>query len=531
MNNEDLVRLERHAREIGDPALRWEILTRVALAEKPNVGLLAAAVGSMIHAGDPRSALELADLSLQRCPDELDLLDAAARAAAFIGAAGARDRIDRCVAASQNTVQARVLGVERYLQIGALDSAESLLADLDGLDDPNARAAVAEYALWSMDLERARRYATDAMPRSTRVLAACDILEGEAERGLAALDRIVAQNTRDDVAHCWRAEALMRLRNRDEALKAADMAMTRAASFSLTGRIIRFIVLIDLYDNGHKSHRPELNAEILDQLRPLHGPEIPHTRQMLVDSLAAFGGNRSCYLTTLQGGRIAAYARPPDPRAQARRAQMVVKIRGKKRAQASLDQLLTVHPGHPLVHTYRGEFKLWCGQYDEAYTEFRAAIAKDPKTKWAWIGAGACKMIQGELQFALDLFEMGIAVAKVAGPTLWIYQGETRRLMGDLDGSWKDLVYALQLSPRRLSTQINMALVQATRGDEAHAAELVSKLRISDPDLVGQGTPVACLERALRQMRGNRSSSLITWFTDDGRLRLAHWPPPTQPKK
>jgi len=528
MNNAELIRLERHARQIGDPALRWKVLSLIASSAAPNMDLLVGAVESITRAGDPRSAMELAELGLRGNPNNLALLDAVAGAAAFLGTEDAQERIVQWVRRADNSTATHVQAVRRYHQIGDLRHADRHLAPLMAVDEPIARATLATRALWSMDLERARQLATDDIAESRLITAACDVLEGAEQRALPILERLISENTSDAVAHGWHAQALLQLGRTQEALRAADMAMTRAAKFNLTARILRIIALIDLFDQGEKLHRPELNAELLDQVAPLHGEDIPRTRQMLVDSLQAFGGNRTSFLTYIRGGKLRAYNRPPDPRARARRAQMVVKTRGAAKAHAALDRLAIEHDNHPLVHTYRGEFKLWCGDYSGAVDEFKRSLSRDPMTKWAWIGFGACRMFQREYRAALDLFDVAIMVAKVAGPTLWIYKAETRRLIGDLDGAWEDLETARKLSPRRLSTEINMALISARRGDEEPAAELVRRMTLTDPLLVGDGPPVTSLERILRRMRGNRSSSLITWFTDEGELRLAQWPPKTK---
>jgi len=82
-------------------------------------------------------------------------------------------------------------------------------------------------------------------------------------------------------------------------------------------------------------------------------------------------------------------------------------------------------------------------------------------------------------------------------------------------------------TPRRLSAWVNLALVEDARGQPERARAHFEAIEDAAPALLsdarreaGRGADrVALLERCLTMMRGNRSSSTITYFSG-GELRL-----------
>ena len=79
-----------------------------------------------------------------------------------------------------------------------------------------------------------------------------------------------------------------------------------------------------------------------------------------------------------------------------------------------------------------------------------------------------------------------------------------------------------------LSLQARVAdlLLDAERGDESLAATVVERVAEVNTEVLGEGSPVERIHHAMARMRGNRSSSLVTWYDDKDRMHLLQWKPP-----
>lgn len=158
--------------------------------------------------------------------------------------------------------------------------------------------------------------------------------------------------------------------------------------------------------------------------------------------------------------------------------------------------------------------ELWLGAYEAAMEIFREAIDRDRRTRWAWIGAGAAAMLQGDLALAQSLWTEGLEATGAPGPTLFVYRGECLRRQGELTAARRDLETALRQKPQRLSAWINLALVDAR--EEVCAAVLRECDQLM-PLLVAETTGSAAqrLEAVLLAMRGNRSSLRLSYYLWD----------------
>jgi len=123
------------------------------------------------------------------------------------------------------------------------------------------------------------------------------------------------------------------------------------------------------------------------------------------------------------------------------------------------------------------------------------------------------------------------------GGTLPVYRGALRRRTGDVRGAIEDLQSALADKPSRLGARIELCLALREAGLRSDAEEhlgLITRdaapLLVDAADLLAidwQREPARLrsddvLEEALRAMRGNRSSSTVTWFDRTGSMRLLH---------
>jgi tetratricopeptide (TPR) repeat protein len=198
----------------------------------------------------------------------------------------------------------------------------------------------------------------------------------------------------------------------------------------------------------------------------------------------------------------------------------------------------------PLVH--RGELQLWLGRYPEARADLEGAIAIRRQTRWAWYGLACLDLLAGDPERALATCALGIRVMDhTEGPVAFSYRGEAYRLLGRLDEAREQLERACAQHPRRLSAWINLALVHGAAGNRAAQRDVFVRLTSAAPTLMSDaacelgadvfeavvlersseaaGPDAAVIDRllphALAMMRGNRSSSCLTYFTSTGQLR------------
>ncbi|MDC0748572.1 hypothetical protein [Polyangium mundeleinium] len=231
---------------------------------------------------------------------------------------------------------------------------------------------------------------------------------------------------------------------------------------------------------------------------------------------------------------------PPPLRSSARHRAKVLQWSIRSRSPAEVlgefDAILRDHPPSHHPHAYRGELLLWLGRVDEAEENFRRGLALQPRARWLHIGMGAVHVLRGEHAEALACFQRSIDCAPaVVGPTLYGVRGEAHRLRGDLPAAVEDLARTCRDTPSRVSAWVNLWLVEDALGHaEAHDAawkELTRRapwlLADAAEEALGLALPAvednharrATLEHALRMLRGNRSSSCVTYFTRDGELR------------
>jgi tetratricopeptide (TPR) repeat protein len=236
-------------------------------------------------------------------------------------------------------------------------------------------------------------------------------------------------------------------------------------------------------------------------------PEEPV--RALAAALDRLGGNHTPYPTVIENGRLTSLPPAVDPGQIGASIQLVQHTRGAEAARALYREYAERFDGHPRILIYEGELELWLGNYERAAQIFREVLARRNDMKWAWIGLGASAMLQGELDEAQRTWKEGLAVTR-AGPTLYVYRGECFRRQGRADAARRDLELAVRQKPQRLSAWINLALLDQ-RDDVLQQVE--RKLIESAPLLMAElsGTLTDKLEKVLDSMRGNRSSTRVTY--------------------
>ncbi|MDC3953693.1 tetratricopeptide repeat protein [Polyangium jinanense] len=230
----------------------------------------------------------------------------------------------------------------------------------------------------------------------------------------------------------------------------------------------------------------------------------------------------------------------PPLRSSARQRAKILQWSIRSRTPADVlgefDAILRDHPRSHHPHAYRGELLLWLGRVDEAEEDFRRGLAIQPRARWLHIGMGAVHVLRSEYAAALACFQRSIDCAPaLVGPTLYGVRGEAHRLRGDHSAAVEDLARTCRDTPSRASAWVNLWLAEDDLGhtDARDAAwkELTRRapwlLADAAEEALGLALPAvedererrATLEHALRMLRGNRSSSCVTYFTREGELR------------
>lgn len=254
--------------------------------------------------------------------------------------------------------------------------------------------------------------------------------------------------------------------------------------------------------------------------------------------LRATHGNRSPSSTYVDPttAKLAPLELRRSARHRAKTAQWAILHSSPEDVLRSFDVIARDHPRSHHPFAYRGEVLLWLGRYDEASDDFQKGLAVNPRARWLHIGMGAVQSLQGKLDDAMKSFQRSVECAPLlVGPTLLAYRGEALRLAGKPEEAVRDLETACRDNPSRISAWVNLWLANDDLGHagerDAVFAELMTKSRFLLADAAEERFSKAVydiqsaaerrllLEHVLCMMRGNRSSSCVTYFTRGGELR------------
>ncbi len=421
---------------------------------------------------------------------------------------------------------------------------------------PHAPATAAWAAAWAGDLLEARRLAR-AGPQDAAnlgVLGVVELLDRRPQAALELLSRAITLGGGEELV-LHRARALVQLGQLEEAARALDdlvdgesFARRTVHSLVMVRRGMHYPTYVtwfrnvrgdELYMNGFFANElpSALGASVLDRAS---SPEA--LADLLEDLLARMAGNLSQSPTLAEaspggGRRFVPLVLPPTTRAQSVDALLSIREVGPAGAERALAALRGRNPRSPHPRCYMGELYLWLGRYGDAWREFVAARLIAP-ARWADIGMLAVLVFRGHLRLA----RVAAIYAErhhpfIPGGTLPVYRGVLRRRSGDLDGAITDFQAALDAKPTRIGARIELVLALRAAGRPAevtpHAEILV---RDAAPALLDAARALGysgaadtspeilvedeVFEEALRSMRGNRSSSLVSWFDGSGHVRV-----------
>ncbi|MEM9074881.1 MAG: tetratricopeptide repeat protein, partial [Myxococcota bacterium] len=441
-------------------------------------------------------------------------------------------------------------GASVLLRAGRIESAEARLRQALALapDASDVVMALAELSLWRGQYEEAAKAAEQVLgwdasdPAARRVLGAIEVREGRFAAALAHLP----EDLEDYRGQVWRGEALLGLGRLDESHAALTRASMRSDGFLSVAWVLR--LRLSLRDNP-KSQRfePSRFGEVRDLLLAVdadgglgarevlsHG-RYPEADELFAAVLARLAGNRSTTPTVLSEGVLRRLGPLEGEREASRRALELIRAATPEEALAELRAVSSRFEGHSLPDAHHGELLLWLGRYDESRAMLNRSITTLEETRWPYIGLTCLDILAGDCEQALKTSAHGVQVMKnTEGPAVFVHRGEALRRLGRNAEARADLEKAVELHPGRISAWLNLALVAFAEGESATKA--VQMIFDRAPGLLSDaaaslGRPLwaqrdadptdlpALFERALVLLRGNRASTLITYRTDEGRLR------------
>lgn len=327
-----------------------------------------------------------------------------------------------------------------------------------------------------------------------------------------------------------RAEALYTRGAFDEALAAADRAIGLARAPLIPALALQHLcrIAVGRFRGGWPAFG-ELGPALVAVFPELSIEEIlndvPATERVLRQLLVELR-NRTTTPTIVRDGVVVALRLDDGARFASRRALQRIVGDDDDEVLAALSDAMVRYPHSQLPRAHRGELRSWLGDYRGARDDLESVIRQEPRTRWPYIGMTAVEMLDGNPQAALDVCALGIKVMGGEGPAVYVHRGEANRRLGRFADAEADLSRARELHPRRLSAAINLALLHLATARAS--TSLVGDVTESAPGLISDAEaqtgltiddhPIEVLERALAMMRGNRSSSCITYH-HDGHLR------------
>jgi tetratricopeptide (TPR) repeat protein len=243
--------------------------------------------------------------------------------------------------------------------------------------------------------------------------------------------------------------------------------------------------------------------------------------------LARMAGNRSSTPTVLEAGGIRELPVRPNARAAARAVQERIRTLGLEDTLAGFEEVDSAYGPQPTTLCHRGELRLWAGHNAQAEADFLEALALEPKTRWAWIGLGAARLMNGNPAGCLATFAEGEKKVPPPGRTMHVYRTEAHLARGETDAAEKELRITLELNPERISAHLLRSRIAVARGDAAEERACVQIVERAAPGLYADAVEVAgstseadVREACFAMMRGNRASGFVSYFLPDGRQRF-----------
>jgi tetratricopeptide (TPR) repeat protein len=517
---------------------------RTALALTPGSSMIAMELAQQLRGlGDFQAAFDVIE-SLPELPPEL-----------------ARVRVQLLVDLQRHdearTAALGIRDVELLMMAGAFDAAKGLLEEQrkNHPDDPRVLLALAELASWRGEhlvCESLAARVLEIEPGSVQALrlrGTSHLFSGEIELAEADLSRVVEQQPDDPLGLIWLAEIDRRHQRWAPALEHLYRGIERTRGYPLGAHASQVATHASRTFDGELD--PDLHRELCVILTPvfsalgIEGTVVTNqdVHRRMEAALGAMQGNRGPRPSFVRDGKLVPLDLPVHARFLSRSIQELLRTRTPEYVLSALEALGRERPTEPTVACHLGEIHLWLGDYARAETAFLAAIELDRATRWAYVGLCAVETCRAHYEAAIEWCARGAKEA-MPGRTQYAYRGEAYRRLGDSKRALEDLEHSLELTPTRISAWMNLSLVERDRALlnstfralQKQAPGLVDdacrELGLDVPRLLGETDAIArVFEHALLMMRGNRASSLVSYFTERGELRFVPAEPPRhQPK-
>jgi len=154
-------------------------------------------------------------------------------------------------------------------------------------------------------------------------------------------------------------------------------------------------------------------------------------------------------------------------------------------AQRSLNRAVSINPQYAQGYYNLGAAYLEVGDYDQAGSFFRQALASDRSLDLAYSGLGYVLTVQGKPERAIPILYSGLAVAQddPARVALWTNLGQAYRDAGRLLEAESALNEALALDPHEAVAHCTLALIaeEAERPSDQIRLHWESCLSYADP--------------------------------------------------
>lgn len=414
-----------------------------------------------------------------------------------------------------------------------------------------AHIHLSELALWSGKLDQAEQLAQAAEKVETsaaarRIFGVIAYLRKDRASAQKHLEAALRMDPRESEAYAWLAEIALREKRYDDAHDLISKTIASGRGIVLSAYFLRMRLLLEYDPPAPTPPAKQLTEHLKESLGALV-PEIDvalsettiETAMVILDrALERMVGNRSVVATYLQNGELKVVPGVRDPRTASRQMLERIQVDPPEMLLVEFDDLIAAFPASNLPLAHKGELLLWLGRLEESRKMLEQAIELVQGTRWAYIGLTAIEIIEGRPEKALEVSAQGVtAMANTEGPAVFVHRGEALRLL-DRDAE-ADFLRAIKYNPSRVSAHINLALMrlrqnrlQEARELIAHALDVIPGL-FSDAayelgldqitDDLGQMKPDVLhrvLAYALKMMRGNRSSTCMTYITRAGRIRF-----------
>ncbi|EDM74490.1 hypothetical protein PPSIR1_03163, partial [Plesiocystis pacifica SIR-1] len=346
----------------------------------------------------------------------------------------------------------------------------------------------------------------------------------------------------------WHAQAL--LHTGDYARAYEDVIHQPFRRCHALAHLLQTAIEVRMLDGELRGDMPTIIRIVLEDLDVAAPPDASNEvlAELALAAVDQFGGNRSQFPTRVvpnpnpdPGGarRPTRLVRVHDnisPRGRAVELQELLFTEAPERVVEAFEALARRYPSSPFPITYGAEVNLWLGRYERAAEQYEGVV-RSCGTRWAYIGAGAAWAALGESDRALERWDASFRLhAPLAHVATHAYRGELWRRLGEAAKARADLEHAQRHAPARVGPALNLALLDIAEG-RARAPQTLARACAKSPVLIWAAsgaaglaptsnldaehprTPAA-LEAALAMLRGNRSSTIYTFFDGEERLHV-----------